>query len=208
MPRPPLISREAAVAEAVRVLDDEGVGALSMRRIAQRLGVSSPSLYKHFRDLDDVLDAVADAIIEEITSQLPHDTTSWRHELDQLARRYRDTFRNHPHALALVMRRPVRSESSLAGLNAVLQILLDDGWSAARAARALLLVESFAFGAALTSASAGFAGEVGAGFPALSAALSGSHPKLRLGSEDFEHGLELLLDGIAAELSPANDERR
>lgn len=207
MPRQPLISRSAAVAEAVRILDDEGAGALSMRRVAQRLGVSSPSLYKHFQDLDDVLDAVADAIIDEITSELPHTSPSWRHELSELARRYRETFRRHPHALTLVMRRPLRSASSQAGLDAVLQILLDDGWSPANATRALLLVESYALGAALTSLSAGFAAGAGDERPALSAALTGSHPRLRLGAEDFEHGLAMLLDGIAGELSPGAGDR-
>ncbi|WP_211293573.1 hypothetical protein, partial [Streptomyces cacaoi] len=38
--------------------------------------------------------------------------------------------------------------------------------------------------------------------PALSAALSGSHPDLRLGTDDFEHGLTMLLDGIARDLAP------
>lgn len=203
MPRPPLISRTTAVAEAVRVLDDEGLGALSMRRLAQRLGVTSPSLYKHFRDLDDVLDAVAEAIAEEINSRAPHESpTSWRIELAELARRYRETFGRHPHAAALVMRRPLRNESSMAGLDAVLQTLLDHGWDPPRATRALLLVESYAFGAALTSVSAGFAEDVGDAHPALAMALSGSHPRLRLRTDDFEHGLTMLLDGIDAELSP------
>lgn len=204
MPRPPLISRTAAVAEAVRVLDDEGIGALSMRRIAEGLGVSSPSLYKHFRDLDDVLDAVTDAIVEEITSRHPEETGSWRHELAELARRYRETFGRHPHAAALLMRRPLRNESSMAGLDAVLQVLLDHGWNPPEATRALLLVESYAFGAALTSVSAGFADAAGDAHPALAMALAGSHPRLRLGTDDFEHGLSMLLDGIDRELSPGS----
>ncbi|MHA6803924.1 TetR/AcrR family transcriptional regulator [Salinifilum ghardaiensis] len=205
MPRQPLISRAAAVTEAVHLLDEHGSGALSMRSVAQRLGVRSPSLYKHFRDLDDLLDAVAEGIIDGLLADLPHETTSWRRELDQLARAYYRTFQRHPHAISLVMGRPLRSTRSIAGLDALLQILLDDGWSTSNAGRALLLVESYALGAAVTAASAGFAAADGEcdEHPALSAVLADSHPHLQLGARDFEHGLAMLLDGIARDLAPA-----
>ncbi len=204
MPRKPLISRAAAVTEAVHILDERGAGALSMRGVSQRLGVRSPSLYKHFRDLDDLLDAVTEEVTAEITAQLAHDTASWRSELDQLARRYCHTFQRHPHAIPLVMGRPLRSKRSIAGLDALLQTLLDGGWSASNAGRALLLVESYALGSAMTADSAGFAAEESEldEHPALSAVLTHSHPQLRLAAQDFEHGLAMLLDSIARDLAP------
>lgn len=204
MPRKPLISRAGAVAEALHVLDEQGVGALSMLAVAQRLGVRSPSLYKHFRDLDDLLDAVAERIIEELTTDLPQRTDSWRRELDELARLYHRTFQRHPNAVPLVLGRPLRSKRSLTGLDTTLRILLDNGWSTDHAGRALLLVESYALGAAMTAASAGIAADAGDldDHPALSAVLADSHPQLRLGARDFEHGLTMLLDRIAAELAP------
>lgn len=207
MPRPPRISRSTAVTTALRILDDEGPGALSMRRLAQRLGVTSPSLYKHFRDLDDLVDALVDAVVHEINTgpvRAGEPATSWRDELSRLARRYCATFRRHPHALALVMRRPLRSRTSLTGLDSLLGLLHRSGWDTAAATRALLLVESYAMGAAFTAASAGFAAEPDelARHPALAAALT-SHPDLRLGAPDFEHGLTMLLDGIARDLAPA-----
>ncbi|NLU66185.1 TetR/AcrR family transcriptional regulator C-terminal domain-containing protein [Streptomyces sp. HNM0574] len=204
MPRQPRISRSAAVSEALRLLDEEGLGAVTMRRLAQRLGVTSPSLYKHFRDLEDVLDAVADEVSRRISADAGG-PAPWRQELTDLARRYSRTFQQHPNAMPLVMRRPLRSENSLSALDTLLQNLLDGGWETACAARAVLLVESYALGAAMTAASGGFTagpGELGHR-PALAAALGGTHPGLRLGGADFEHGLTMLLDGIARELAPA-----
>ncbi|WP_051846410.1 TetR/AcrR family transcriptional regulator [Streptomyces sp. NRRL F-5053] len=207
MPRPPRLSRTAAVTTALRILDEEGPGALSMRRLAQRLDVTSPSLYKHFRDLDDLLDAVADAVARRINAAITRETEhldGWRAELSVVARCYCLTFRRHPHTLALVMRRPLRSRASLAGIDDMLAVLLGRGWGLPEATRALLLVESYAMGAAFTAASAGFVADSAelARHPALSAALSGSHPDLRLGTDDFEHGLTMLLDGIARDLAP------
>ncbi|WP_406141585.1 TetR/AcrR family transcriptional regulator [Streptomyces sp. NBC_01089] len=203
MPRPPQISREAALAEAVRILDEEGVGALSMRRIAQRLDVSSPSLYKYFRNLEDVLDAVTDEVVREIGSGATYGA-DWRAELAELARRYFRTFQRHPNAILLVMRRPVRSEASLTGLDAVLRGLTDSGWETERAIRAVLLVESYSLGAAMTAVSSGVTDDPAllAGRPALAAALTGGHPAFRLDAPDFEHGLTFMLDGLDREIAP------
>ncbi|MFJ7909339.1 TetR/AcrR family transcriptional regulator [Kitasatospora sp. NPDC096204] len=65
-PRTPLLSRERIVVAALRLIDDEGLGALSTRRLATELSVSGPSLYNHFATKDDLLDAVVDSVIGEV----------------------------------------------------------------------------------------------------------------------------------------------
>ncbi|MEV7024427.1 TetR/AcrR family transcriptional regulator [Kitasatospora sp. NPDC093558] len=65
-PRTPLLSRERIVAAALRLIDAEGLDALSTRRLATELSVSGPSLYNHFATKDDLLDAVVDTVIGEV----------------------------------------------------------------------------------------------------------------------------------------------
>ncbi|MEV0600412.1 TetR/AcrR family transcriptional regulator [Streptomyces sp. NPDC050315] len=191
------------MSEAVRILDAEGADGLSMRRLAQQLGVTSPSLYKHFTNLEEVLEAVTEVIVSEIGTRPPRHE-HWRAELADLARRYFRVFQRHPNAIRLVMRRPVRSATSLTGLDAVLQVLLESGWETRRATRAVLLVESYALGAAMTASSSGIpqGPELLEGRPALAAALRGPHAEFRLAEEDFEHGLTLLLDGMERDDEP------
>ncbi|MGI5352879.1 TetR/AcrR family transcriptional regulator C-terminal domain-containing protein [Streptomyces sp. CA-250714] len=203
MPRPPRISRPAVLDEALRTLDEEGVEGLSMRRLAQRLGVTSPSLYKYVRDREGVFEAVVDAIVQEINEGWSP-TGSWRAELDGLARRYFHTFRRHPNAVPLVMRRPTRNQRSLDSFDTVLNVLTEAGWPVQDAARAVLLTESYALGATLTAVSPGIplSPEELASRPTLAAALTGEHNTFRLTEGDFEHGLKLVLDGIAREIAP------
>ena len=63
--RPPL-TREAIVAAAIELADTDGLEAVSMRRLGQRLAVDPMSLYNHVGDKDDLLDAMADAVVATI----------------------------------------------------------------------------------------------------------------------------------------------
>ncbi|MEU2080322.1 TetR/AcrR family transcriptional regulator C-terminal domain-containing protein [Streptomyces albus] len=205
MPRPPRISRAAVLDEALRTLDEEGVEGLSMRRLAQRLGVTSPSLYKYVRDREGVHEAVVDAIVREITGDW-HPAGGWRTELTSLAHRYFRTFRRHPNAVPLVMHRPTRNPHSLDGFEGVFGALSRDGWPPQDAARAVLLVESYALGATLTAVSPGIPPSEAdlETRPSLAAALTGEHRAFRLTEEDFHLGLAMVLDGIARDLAPAS----
>src|SRR3954451_6286316 len=65
-PRQTLLTRQRIVEAASALVDAEGLDALSMRRLATELGVQGPSLYHHFGTKADILDAVADAVIEQV----------------------------------------------------------------------------------------------------------------------------------------------
>jgi hypothetical protein len=64
--RQPLLSRERSIVSAALALVDEGLEAVSTRRLAIELGVSGPSLYNHVATKDDLLDAVVDAVVGEV----------------------------------------------------------------------------------------------------------------------------------------------
>ncbi|GAA3149863.1 TetR/AcrR family transcriptional regulator [Nonomuraea salmonea] len=62
----PRLTLDRIVAEALALLDEEGVARLTMRRLAERLGTGSTTLYWHVKTKDDVLDLAMDAVFGEV----------------------------------------------------------------------------------------------------------------------------------------------
>jgi TetR/AcrR family transcriptional regulator, tetracycline repressor protein len=79
MPRPkqPLISREAAVAAALRLIDDEGYETFSLEKLARELGVRSPSLYHHFANRSDLLTEAARTLLAGVPVAADPEPDSW-----------------------------------------------------------------------------------------------------------------------------------
>jgi AcrR family transcriptional regulator len=105
------LSRERILAAALELTGRDGPGALSMRRIAQELDVWPMSLYRYFRDKDELLDALADSAAEEIGAGTGGGP--WRDELADLLRGARDAFARHPGGARLHRDRRLR-ETGLA----------------------------------------------------------------------------------------------
>ncbi|MEU4420772.1 TetR/AcrR family transcriptional regulator C-terminal domain-containing protein [Actinoplanes sp. NPDC024001] len=104
-PRPrraPQLTRERIVGEAVGLLDADGIDGLTMRKLAQRLGVTSTALYWHVTTKDDVLDLAVDEIFGEVALPAPGD--DWRADVRRLVRGWRDAMLAHPWAPALIGR--------------------------------------------------------------------------------------------------------
>src|SRR4051812_35412169 len=93
------LSRERILDAALALVDRDGPSALSMRRIAQELDVWPMSLYRYFRDKDELLEALAETAVGEIAQ--PDD-------LAELLRRARDAFERHPGAAHLHRDRRLR----------------------------------------------------------------------------------------------------
>lgn len=95
------VGREEIAAAAVRIADEEGFDALSMRRLAGELDVGTMTLYHYIRGKDDLLAIVNDAVMGELIvpdGELPDD---WREALMAIARRSRDVIQRHPWSLDL-----------------------------------------------------------------------------------------------------------
>jgi TetR/AcrR family tetracycline transcriptional repressor len=107
------LSRERILAAALELTSREGPGALSMRRIAQELDVWPMSLYRYFRDKDELLDALAQSAAEDIGAG--SGDGPWRDELAGLLRAARIAFERHPGGARLHRDRRLR-ESGLAVL--------------------------------------------------------------------------------------------
>jgi TetR/AcrR family transcriptional regulator, tetracycline repressor protein len=79
MPRPskPLIRRDAVVEASLRIIDTEGLDALSLPRLAREFNVQAPSLYHHFEDKAEILKAVARAVVVETRLPDPKSVPNW-----------------------------------------------------------------------------------------------------------------------------------
>jgi AcrR family transcriptional regulator len=112
-PRKPRLSRERIVAAAVDLLDAEEVDGFSMRRLAARLDAGTMSLYEYVSSREDVLDLALDAALGEIEPAEAPDAP-WRAVLTDLATQIRQVMRRHPWVPTLVGTRPLLGPASLA----------------------------------------------------------------------------------------------
>ena len=125
-PRLPL-TRQRVLHAAVALADRDGVGSLSMRKLAQELGVEAMSLYHHVANKDDILDGIVDVVFSEI--DLPTNDIDWRAAMRQRAISARQALRRHPWATGLMESRSTPGPATLRHHDAVLGILRNAGFS-------------------------------------------------------------------------------
>jgi AcrR family transcriptional regulator len=123
MPRagldPDIVARRASA-----IIDEHGVDALTLARVAGELGVATPSLYKHIDGLDDLLGRVAAAVMAELAAQLGVATRgrSGRAALEAIADAYRRFAREHPGTYPLTQRHVSTDEWTAAASDAVASV--------------------------------------------------------------------------------------
>jgi AcrR family transcriptional regulator len=102
---PTTCRRHEIVAAAVRIADAEGVEAVSMRRLADELGVATMTPYTHVESKDELIDLMRDAVAAEmiLPEPIPDD---WREALRAIAHHTKDAFEAHPWSLDITSRRP------------------------------------------------------------------------------------------------------
>lgn len=205
MPRPSqtLLSRAIIARAALELLDEHGAEALKMRTIADRLGVKGASLYHHIASKEDLLDAVAELINDEIDLG-PLADPGGAEGITAYAHGYRRVYLRYPHMIPLVARHRVSSDKALRGYDALLAALTRHGCTPAEAAEAAAALDNLVLGSALETFTAGFTGPPGAyrpHYPALAASLdaAGARPGglAELDSRGFDLGVRLLLRGLA-----------
>jgi TetR/AcrR family transcriptional regulator, tetracycline repressor protein len=103
------LSLDRIVTTTLELVDEQGIGAATMRAVSSRLGVRSMSLYRYVQDRDELFDAVVERIVNELSDdpevQL-HPVEGWRAYLAGMAHGVRRYARAHPHAFPLVATRP------------------------------------------------------------------------------------------------------
>ncbi|MCL7459905.1 TetR/AcrR family transcriptional regulator [Micromonospora echinofusca] len=208
-PRRNPLSKELVLRTAVALADEAGTGAPSMRRLAERLGVESMSLYHHFRNKDVILDGMVDLVFAEI--ELPPDDVDWRAAMRQRAVSMRGALIRHPWAISLMDSRSSPGHATLRHHDAVIGCLRSGGFSIAGAAHALSVLDSYIYGFTLQELSLPFRSPVeleGVAGPLLKQMPRDEFPHLTemivdralkpgyAYTEEFDIGLDLILDGL------------
>ena len=132
------LSLDRIVTATLELMDEQGIGAASMRAVAARLGVRSMSLYRYVQDRDELFDVVVERIVNELADDpevQPRPVEGWRPYLTGMAQGVRRYARAHPHAFPLVATRPPSAPwvnpplRSLRWVEAMLAGLADEGFS-------------------------------------------------------------------------------
>ncbi|MFF3002408.1 TetR/AcrR family transcriptional regulator [Kitasatospora sp. NPDC057940] len=201
-PTKALLTRGRIALAALQVVDEDGPDGLTMRALAERLGVKAASLYNHIQSKDALVDTVSELVNDEI-DHTPLGDPDWRAGLAAYARGYRAVFLRHPNTIALLARRRVEAASALRGYDALLALLGRAGLGPADAAEVAAALDYLVLGSAMETFTAGFTRAPAAyrpEYPALADALDGSFARgggaTGLDDRGFELGLGLLLDGV------------
>lgn len=134
--RPPL-TREQVLSAALDLIDEEGLDALTMRRLGARLDRTPMVLYRHAASRADLLDAVVEAVLEMLV--IPDGGAPWQDRLRTVAHRYRELALQHPNVVPLLATRPLvtplglRPPGTLHPLERMLEILVEAGFAPADA---------------------------------------------------------------------------
>jgi AcrR family transcriptional regulator len=138
------LSRQRALSTAVALADAEGIGSLTMRRLAQELGIEAMSLYHHVANKDDILDGMVDMVFGEI--ELPSVDAEWKTAMRQRARSARAALTRHPWAISIMESRSSPGPATLRHHDAVIGSCRRAGFSVAMAAHAFSLLDSYIYG--------------------------------------------------------------
>jgi AcrR family transcriptional regulator len=147
--RPPL-TRQRVVTEALTIIAQQGLTALTMRTLATRLDVVPGALYRHVRNKQQLQDLVLDGVLAEV-DPTPDPTQPWTQQLNTLAHRLRAVLEAHPGVAGLLQLRDPLGPHSLAVAEAFLQPLQTAGFPHHQAGLAFFLVIDYTTGFAASS---------------------------------------------------------
>jgi AcrR family transcriptional regulator len=219
----PSLTREQIVAEALRLLDGDGIEALSMRKLAAGLGAGATSLYWHVANRDELIELVIDEIYGELDLPEVGAAQDWRAASRRFARSIRSATLRHPwmvsvldHLVAAYLG-PNLTEAS----ERMLAVYEAAGFDLPEAERVLNALSSFVIGSAMAEAAwhtwlarhgqtqqdwmddalrmADQATQDHERLRTVAAGYAGKDPQQAM-DEDFDYGLERMLDGLGARL--------
>jgi AcrR family transcriptional regulator len=141
------LRRDRILDAAVKLADDDGLDALSMRRLGQALGVEAMSLYNHVDNKDAIFDGMVARVLAQVA--LPSPGGDWEEELRRCAVSLHQALRQHPWACSLVMAPasgPEALEARLRYIDALLHTLRDGGFTSDQAYYAYHAIDAHTVG--------------------------------------------------------------
>lgn len=203
------LTRDRIIDAALAIMDDEGLEAVSMRRVGRELGVEAMSLYHHVRDKDDLLLGIRERVLSTFSD--PGSQGDWEERAREAARSWRQILRAHPNIMVLISesKRFEMTPTSMRPTETALRLLREVGLPEDDAVKAFCAWGGFIVGFVMFEIGVTHAtGPIDAPqtpeglvaalpsdeFPCFMASL----PYLMRGDLDerFEYGLDLLIAGI------------
>ncbi|MCM1969838.1 MULTISPECIES: TetR/AcrR family transcriptional regulator [Streptomyces] len=211
----PSLSIDRIVEAAVRLADEHGLEALSMRRVAAELGTGTMSLYRYVPGKGELLDLMLDRVQRPSEDAADLGDGGWRSALEAMARENLALYRRHPWLLYVNQSRPILGPSALDGMEKILAPIKQMGLADRELISAIIMIDNYVVGAARTQLYQQEAerrtGLTDTEFwqaqqPVLEKVMmSGRYPLLAALDEDtwsptgfdhFEFGLQRILDGL------------
>ena len=194
-PRADGLTVERIVDTAIRLVDDEGLAALTVRRIGDELGTGSASLYRHVASREELLVLMVDQVIGEVA--LPDPELSGRERMAWLAHELRRVLLDHDQLLPALIAAPLLGPNAMRGVEVGLVAAIDAGYPPEVATAAVLALIDFVLGTVYFDTSR--AGQSLAD-EATGRTIAGNPPLARPAppgaDEVFTFGLETFLDGL------------
>lgn len=204
------LSRDRVLSGAVAIAGESGIASLTIRSLAQALGVKPMSIYYYVANKDELLDGIVDLVFDQI--ELPSTSGPWREELRRWAHSARRVLTRNSWAIALLESRATPGPATLRHHDRIIGVLREAGFSVPMTAHAYALLDSYVYGFAIQESALPFNRTTAA--PAVAAISQsfrdGDYPYLtELAAEhvlqpgydfgdEFELGLAIILDGLAA----------
>jgi len=221
------LSAERIVEGALALIDRDGLERLSMRRLGTDLAVGATSIYWHVPNKEALLDLIVDRLMEETAAELRVESgTTWRAQLASYAQALRTVLERHSAAAPLLGARLPIGPNGLRVMERVLGILDGAGFGGRQRALAYGALTGYCVGQAVLQArrsptdpdepttTGDHLRRLGT---LLQDAPRGRYPNVFAGAieiaaltdaEQFEYGLQRMLDGLEGELKPVNPRRR
>jgi AcrR family transcriptional regulator len=210
------ISRDRVIEAALRIMDTEGLEAVTMRRVGRELGVEAMSLYHHVKDKEDILDGIVEQVMSEFDP--PASGGDWREDARIAAGGWREMLTRHPNVMTLMADRhkPLANPTSVRPMDTALGILRRAGLSPRDTAQAFQAFGGFIMGFVMMEQGMMFGHDdgdadhqqemeafsrmlAGGDLPYLQEALPILH---ECATDDlFEFGLDLLIRGVESRAS-------
>lgn len=205
------LTRDEIVRAALEHIDEHGPDRLTMRGLADSLGVGTMTLYGYFRNKDELLDAVVDATVP--AGPPPARTGPWRAQLRDHVKMIHAALVAHPGVARLRVSRPIITPPALRVTEDGMSILERAGFERGEAARIYRTLFVYTFGFANFSPAhaavdmraqgrAALAGLDAETYPAVTAAGDDLVESMVGGEAQFDHGLDVILDSLEARRNP------
>ncbi len=202
------LTKESVIKVAVKLADDGGIESLSMRKLGKALGVEGMAIYYHFANKEVLIDGMVDSIHAEV--KLPSDKQNWRSVMQLRSESYLTVLSKHSWAAPILENRQNPGHASLQLVDSTIHCLLKAGFSIDMVAHIISVLDAYTIGFAqqLRSPTENIEKEVQMGedimaqfpfdlYPHVGQLITEHVAKSGYRSiEEFEFGLNLILDGI------------